>query len=130
MLWHSFIWCSYRSLVVTLAIIVKLPSCKKRSISNERNTSRSKTRTKLKPERSTRPIRMPLLATATRPIPKRRRPLCATTTRPIPKRRLLYATTQGRSRIITGSNLTNRFLAKLIPFPPCHLYDGIGPIES
>ena len=34
---------------------------------------------------------MPLLATATRPIPKRRRPLCATTTRPIPKRRLLYA---------------------------------------
>ena len=34
--------------------------------------------------------------------------------------------------IITGSNLTNRFLAKLIqihPFPPDHLYDGIGPID-
>ena len=73
----------------------------RRDLSNERNTFKSKTifyhkKTRLKPERATRPIpkrRRPLYATATRPIPKRRRPLYATATRPIPKRRRpLYAT--------------------------------------
>ena len=73
----------------------------RRDLSNEQNTFKSKTifyhnKTRLKPERATRPIpkrRRPLYATATRPIPKRRRPLYATATRPIPKRRRpLYAT--------------------------------------
>ena len=73
----------------------------RRDLSNERNTFKSKTifyhkKTRLKPERATRPIpkrRRSLYATATRPIPKRRRPLYATATRPIPKRRSpLYAT--------------------------------------
>ena len=91
----------------TLASEVKcLRVIERRDLSNERNTFKSKTifyhkKTKLKPERATRPIpkrRRPLYATATRPIPKRRRPLYATATRPIPKRRRpLYATatTQG-----------------------------------
>ena len=60
----------------------------RRDLSNERNTFKSKTifyhkKTRLKPERATRPIpkrRRPLYATATRPIPKRRRPLYATAT--------------------------------------------------
>ena len=78
-----------------------MPSRIRRDLSNERNTFKSKTifyhkKTRLKPERATRPIpkrRRPLYATATRPIPKRRRPLYATATRPIPKkRRPLYAT--------------------------------------
>ena len=50
-------------------------------------------KTRLKPER------------ATRPIPKRRRPLYATATRPIPKRRLLYATATTQNEILNLSNL-------------------------
>ena len=98
----KFIWCSYyRSLIDTLASEVSLRVIKRRDLSNERNTFKSKTifyhkKTRLKPERATRPIpkrRRPLYATATRPIPKRRRPLYATATRLIPKRRRpLYAT--------------------------------------
>ena len=86
----------------TLASEVKcLRVIERRDLSNEQNTFKSKTifyhnRTRIKPERATRPIpkrRRPLYATATRPIPKRRRPLYATATRPIPKRRRpLYAT--------------------------------------
>ena len=85
----------------TLASEVKcLRVIERRDLSNEQNTFKSKTifyhnKTRLKPERATRPIpkrRRPLYATATRPIPKRRRPLYATATRPIPKRRPLYAT--------------------------------------
>ena len=81
-------------------------------LSNERNTFKIKTifyhkKTRLKPERATRPIpkrRRPLYATATRSIPKRRRPLYATATRPIPKRRRpLYATTT--TQILNLSNL-------------------------
>ena len=89
-------------LIDTLASEVKsLRVIKRRDLSNERNTFKSKTifyhkKTRLKPERATRPIpkrRRPLYATATRPIPKRRRPLYATATRPIPKRRRpLHAT--------------------------------------
>ena len=96
----KFIWC--RSLIDTLASEVKsLRVIKRRDLSNERNTFKSKTifyhkKTRLKPERATRPIpksRRPLYATTTRPIPKRRRPLYATATRPIPKRRRpLHAT--------------------------------------
>ena len=91
----------------TLASEVKcLRVIERRDLSNEQNTFKSKTifyhnKTRLKPERATRPIpkrRRPLYATATRPIPKRR-PLYATATRSIPKRRRpLYATAQGRSR--------------------------------
>ena len=103
----KFIWCSYyRSLIDTLASEVKcLRVIKRRDLSNERNTFKSKTifyhkKTRLKPERATRPIpkrRRPLYATATRPIPKRRRPLYATATRSIPKRRRpLYATATQR----------------------------------
>ena len=102
----KFIWCSYRSLVVTLAsevVFLKMPSRnqKKRSLSNERNTSKNEKifyhkRTRLKPERATRPTlkrRRPLYATPTRPTQKRRRPLYATPTRPTQKRRRpLYAT--------------------------------------
>ena len=100
----KFIWCSYdyRSLIDTLASEVKcLRVIKRRDLNNERNTFKSKTifyhkKTRLKPERATRPIpkrRRPLYATATRPIPKKRRPLYVTATRPIPKRRRpLYAT--------------------------------------
>ena len=71
----------------TLASEVKcLRVIDRRDLSNERNTFKSKTifyhkKTRLKPERATRPIpkrRRPLYATATRPIPKRRRPLYAT----------------------------------------------------
>ena len=71
----------------TLASEVKcLRVIERRDLSNERNTFKSKTifyhkKTRLKPERATRPIpkrRRPLYATATRPIPKRRRPLYAT----------------------------------------------------
>ena len=84
----------------TLASEVKCLRVIERRDSNERNTFKSKTifyhkKTRLKPERATRPIpkRRPLYATATRPIPKRRRSLYATATRPIPKRRRpLYAT--------------------------------------
>ena len=86
----------------TLASEVKcLRVIERRDLSNEQNTFKSKTifyhnKTRLKPERATRPIpkrRRPLYATATRPIPKRRRPLYATATRSIPKRRRpLYAT--------------------------------------
>ena len=67
----KYIWCSYYS---TLASEVKcLCVIERRDLSNERNTFKSKTifyhkRTRLKPER------------ATRPIPKRRRPLYATAT--------------------------------------------------
>ena len=73
----------------TLASEVKcLRVIERRDLSNERNTFKSKTifyhkKTRLKPERATRPIpkgRRPLYATATRPIPKRRRPLYATAT--------------------------------------------------
>ena len=83
------IWGYYRSLIDTLASEVKcLRVIKRRDLSNERNTFKSKTifyhkKTRLKPERATRPIpkrRRPLYATATRPIPKRRRPLYATAT--------------------------------------------------
>ena len=38
----------------------------------------------------------------------------------------------GSINIFTGSNLTNRFLAQpthIHPFPPCHLYDRIGPTD-
>ena len=95
----KFIWCSYyRSLIDTLASEVKcLRVIKRRDLlSNERNTFKSKTifyhkKTRLKPER------------ATRPIPKRRRPLYATATRPIPKRRPLYAT--ATTQILNLSNL-------------------------
>ena len=67
----------------TLASEVKcLRVIERRDLSNEQNTFKSKTifyhnKTRLKPERATRPIpkRRPLYATATRPIPKRRRPL-------------------------------------------------------
>ena len=86
----------------TLASEVKcLRVIERRDLSNEQNTFKSKTifyhnKTRLKPERATRPIpkrRRPLYATATRPIPKRKRPLYATATRPISKRRRpLYAT--------------------------------------
>ena len=86
----------------TLASEVKcLRVIERRDLSNEQNTFKSKTifyhnKTRLKPERATRPIPKrgrPLYATATRPIPKRRRPLYATATRSIPKRRRpLYAT--------------------------------------
>ena len=80
----KFIWCSYRSLIDTLASEVKcLRVIERRDLSNERNTFKSKTifyhkKTRLKPERAARPIpkrRRPLYATATRPIPKLRRPL-------------------------------------------------------
>ena len=77
---------------ITLASEVKyLRVIKRRDLSNERNTFKSKTifyhkKTRLKPER------------ATRPIPKRRRPLYATATRPIPKRRPLYATATTESK--------------------------------
>ena len=70
----KFIWCSYRSLIDTLAREVKcLRVIERRDLSNERNTFKSETifyhkKTRLKPER------------ATRPIPKRRRPLYATAT--------------------------------------------------
>ena len=96
----------------TLASEVKcLRVIEKRDLSNERNTFKSKTifyhkKTRLKPERATRPIpkrRRPLYATATRSIPKRR-PLYATATRPIPKRRRpLYAT--ATTQILNLSNL-------------------------
>ena len=83
----------------TLASEVKcLRVIERRDLSNEQNTFKTifhHNKTRLKPERATRPIpkrRRPLYATATRPIPKRRRPLYATATRPIPKRRPLYAT--------------------------------------
>ena len=124
----KFIWCSYyRSLIDTLASEVKcLRVFKRRDLSNERNTFKSKTifyhkKTRLKPERATRPIpkrrrplyatatrpipkRRPLYATATRSIPKRRRPPYATATRPIPKRRRpLYAT--ATTQILNLSNL-------------------------
>ena len=47
----------FNILVVTLANSeVLFKKCKRRDLSNERNTSKSNTRTKLKPERSTRPI--------------------------------------------------------------------------
>ena len=68
----------------TLASEVKcLRVIERRDLSNEQNTFKSKTifyhsKTRLKPERATRPIpkrRRPLYATATGPIPKRRRPL-------------------------------------------------------
>ena len=75
----NFILCSYYSILWVI---------KRRDLSNERNTFKSKTifyhkKTRLKPERATRPIpkrRRPLYATATRPISKRRRPLYATAT--------------------------------------------------
>ncbi|KAL5479966.1 hypothetical protein EMCRGX_G023573 [Ephydatia muelleri] len=82
-------------LIDTLASEVKcLRVIKRRDLSNERNTFKSKTifyhkKTRLKPER------------ATRPIPKRRRPLYATATRPIPSRKeegLCTRQLQGRSR--------------------------------
>ena len=67
----KYIWCSYYR---TLASEVKCRCViERRDLSNEQNTFKSKTifyhkRTRLKPER------------ATRPIPKRRRPLYATAT--------------------------------------------------
>ena len=110
----KFIWGSYyRSLIDTLASEVKcLRVIKRRDLSNERNTFKSKTifyhkKNKAKARARTRPIpkrRRPLYATATRSIPKRRRPLYATATRPIPKRRRpLYAT--ATTQILNLSNL-------------------------
>ena len=92
----KFIWCSYRILIDTLASEVKcLRVIERRDLSNERNAFKSKTifyheKTRLKPER------------ATRPIPKRR-PLYVTATRPIPKRRPLYVT--ATMQILNLSNL-------------------------
>ena len=75
---------------LNIVVISKVLFRKRRDLSNERNNSKSKTRTKLKPERSTRPIpkasvrdsfkadpekKASVRATATMPIPKRRRPL-------------------------------------------------------
>ena len=72
----KFIWCSYRILIDTLASEVKcLRVIERRDLSNERNAFKSKTifyheKTRLKPERATRPIpkRRPLYVTATMQI--------------------------------------------------------------
>ena len=71
-----------------------MPSRNRKKISKQRAKYLQKhyhKKTRLKPER------------ATRPIPKRRRPLYATATRPIPKRRPLYAT--ATTQILNLSNL-------------------------